>query len=374
MKKKFKFQIIQNWSRDTFHSSLIETDNKSLYLFNTSDGMQRDLINKYNINQIKHIFLSGNKKDMIYSYLGMLYLQDKQAKNQVDFNIFINNKVYLWGPQSTRDFFKFRLFPNQILRKVNEYNIKSGVFISEEFKYNNKMIFEDENLRVYPFCVEYNNEISMSYLIEKKDKTINSPNNTTDCNILILYFPTIYHAEKLISNNYFSETLHKFKEKIKIVVHIFSDKNLLNEIFFQNFLTNSFFNSTKHIFDCPDYNTYFMKNLSKHKMKILLNKCDKNLFSLGDFQEVDTLPKCILSESIQGNFKKLDIIDSKIGWNYNFIEDKFHSSSIKPYFLNSKEIVNFNKQLDFFSTYINEEQKINFSEFNNEPHLTFLGN
>ena len=67
IEKMYSYKILQNWTKDLFHSSIVVFDKKS-YLFNCCDGTQRNM-SQQNIrfNKIGHIFFNSSSID---SYLG----------------------------------------------------------------------------------------------------------------------------------------------------------------------------------------------------------------------------------------------------------------------------------------------------------------
>lgn len=63
----YSYKILQNWSKDLFHSSIITFEKKS-YLFNCSDGTQRNLSHQnIKFNKISHVFYNSSSID---AYLG----------------------------------------------------------------------------------------------------------------------------------------------------------------------------------------------------------------------------------------------------------------------------------------------------------------
>jgi len=63
----YSYKILQNWTNDMFHSSILSFDKKS-YLFNCSDGTQRNLSSQnIKFSKISHIFFNSSSID---AYLG----------------------------------------------------------------------------------------------------------------------------------------------------------------------------------------------------------------------------------------------------------------------------------------------------------------
>ena len=183
----YSFKILSNWSKDLFHSSIITFEKKS-YLFNCSDGTQRNLSHQnIKFNKINHIFFNSASIDAyLGSYgfsmsrnetLGSVFAkieenpdnnslisneEDKKSENE-NLNNKKNNKkdykikdnliplmeesskpLYFWGPQPLRNNFDFckYFFVERVKDYIYEFNpIKNRFelkFFSKEENNNNK--------------------------------------------------------------------------------------------------------------------------------------------------------------------------------------------------------------------------------------------
>ena len=65
----YTYKILQNWTRELFHSSVIQFEKKS-YLFNCSDGSQRNFMEqKMKFPKVTDVFYnSGNLENMLGSF------------------------------------------------------------------------------------------------------------------------------------------------------------------------------------------------------------------------------------------------------------------------------------------------------------------
>ena len=68
----YSFRILQNYSRDMFHCSILRFD-KSSYLFNCCDGTQRNALEQgIKFPKIKCIFYNSSKIDCYLGSYGFL--------------------------------------------------------------------------------------------------------------------------------------------------------------------------------------------------------------------------------------------------------------------------------------------------------------
>jgi len=89
----FSFKIIQNWTKDLFHSTVL-TFEKHLYLFNCSDGTQRNAIEQnIKFNKINNIFYNSSSVDAYLGTYGFSMSRNEQVTGQlIAHKTNINNK------------------------------------------------------------------------------------------------------------------------------------------------------------------------------------------------------------------------------------------------------------------------------------------
>ena len=72
----YSFRILENYSKDMFHSSIIRF-HKSSYLFNCCDGTQRNILDQgIKFAKIKSIFFNSSKIDCYSGAYGFLMTRD----------------------------------------------------------------------------------------------------------------------------------------------------------------------------------------------------------------------------------------------------------------------------------------------------------
>ena len=72
----YSFRILENYSKDMFHSSIIRF-HKSSYLFNCCDGTQRNIIDQeIKFAKIKSIFFNSSKIDCYSGVYGLLMARE----------------------------------------------------------------------------------------------------------------------------------------------------------------------------------------------------------------------------------------------------------------------------------------------------------
>ena len=353
----YTYKILQNWTRELFHSSVIQFEKKS-YLFNCSDGSQRNFMEqKMKFPKVTDVFYnSGNLENMLGSFGFSLSRSEQIGQIDTPFskNLSIeknkSNRLKYWGPPGFKNnFLNCDNFIFNVMKYIIEFDQNEGCF--KDFTGKKIKFFEDENITIFPICVNYNeknektnsdmesdinftsnkNDFAISYICEPKRlkgklnieklKSLGlkpGPDYTKLHNgediifnnmeikskdvllkelpsaiVMLLYSPTELHARKLIDNNgikpYFSENLNTQDKIISVIVHILGDINILGTDFYQDFI-NKFGTDVIHIIDCPNTNRLYMLNEKKTMLKYLLNKLNNKLFINDNFTENDTIP------------------------------------------------------------------------------------
>jgi ribonuclease Z len=170
----YSFRVLQNWSRDLFHSSLFQFDRKS-YLFNCSDGTQRNAIDQgVKIHKLASIFYNSAHVDAYLGTYGLWMTRTEQVTGQLIAHetnqkekkidtIFENSKhITLWGPPGIRKNFKYcnGFFMGDKFKFIKEWSTYKNLFddgSGEDIPY-----FEDENLKVHAICIEDTSKINQS--------------------------------------------------------------------------------------------------------------------------------------------------------------------------------------------------------------------
>ena len=199
----YSFKILQNYSNDMFHSSVLLFD-KDSYLFNCCDGTQRNALEQgIKFIKIKEILYNSSDSDCYLGTYGLLMSRGEQLfsqllstneefqkklkettkyanknKKQKDNNETIRTQSYLFGPPNFSQNFKYSnfFFPIQTLAKyIYEYNINENSFVNQNIfslkqKEPNIKEIKDQNLEIIPICINPNNtsnnknDYSMSYI------------------------------------------------------------------------------------------------------------------------------------------------------------------------------------------------------------------
>ena len=218
----YSFRILQNYSKDMCHCSILRFDRVS-YLFNCCDGTQRNALEQgikfpkikcifYNSSQIDHYlgtygFLMSrgemnisrvfqlaknlandkksneNEKEKKGKKLILNLIHSKNGENQNN-NEFNDNNIFseiqqclLYGPPNfSQNFIYSRQFcPVPLYKYLFEYDMNSSAFIckdifEEKSVPNPIQIFEDEIISVIPVCINIDNNSSMSYICIPKQR------------------------------------------------------------------------------------------------------------------------------------------------------------------------------------------------------------
>ena len=199
----YSFKILQNYSNDMFHSSILLFD-KDSYLFNCCDGTQRNALEQgIKFIKIKEILYNSSHSDCYLGTYGLIMSRGEQVfsqlissneelqkkmketskyanknKKQKDNNETIRTQSYLFGPPNFSLNFKYSNFfcPIPTLNKfIYEYNTNENLFVNKNIfsdKKNQPNIKEikDHNLEIIPICINPNktlnnkNDYSMSYI------------------------------------------------------------------------------------------------------------------------------------------------------------------------------------------------------------------
>jgi ribonuclease BN (tRNA processing enzyme) len=243
----YSYKILQNWSKDLFHSSIVVFDKKS-YLFNCCDGTQRNL-SQQNIrfNKINHIFYNSSS---IESYLGTygftmsrneqiaaipstspIQIKTKENSNKNNNNSYLkqkeksekseksaklssnlddnNKQLYYWGPPTLKKNFDFckHFFTEKVKDYIyicnpitNKFQIKSEsqkyiidkTNLNYEYKSENKSESKfniNLNLNEQETYIDYFEDENLkifpiSTFINNNDSQLNQ--NNTDC--VLSYF------------------------------------------------------------------------------------------------------------------------------------------------------------------------------------------
>lgn len=211
----YSFKILQNWTRDLYHSSALVFD-KKIYLFNCSDGTQRNAFDQgLRLHKMNNIFYNSAHIDAYLGTFGMWMSRNEQVTGQLlahensqkekSQNVENSDKkntqklpkkklgndeitekdrcMKLWGPPGFGNNFRHvkHFFFKGADRFVNEYDFKKKVFMKKEEDYSTNPIefFEDENLKIHPICTLGNSEI-------EEEKVKQNPNLGESKNFNIL--------------------------------------------------------------------------------------------------------------------------------------------------------------------------------------------
>jgi ribonuclease Z len=431
----YSFKILQNCSKDLFHSSVIQFDQK-VYMFNCSDGTQRNALEQgLKFHKISNIFYSSSHIDNYLGTYGMLMSRNEQVTGQLLAHMQSNNGkledfdrgITLWGPPLLSKNFANckKFFTDKVYDYIQDYSTEFASFISS--KGVKQELFEDENIKIYPFCisslsnkmeidgetVNKKNDYAMSYvcipqlkarpflpakakalglkpgpnfgLLQKglsvmhegkeiKPEDVLGDQPPASC-IAILYLPTLEHASCLTQNSKLLAQLNDKDDKIlTLVVHILGDCKIISSNFYQKFI-KSLDSKIVHIFDCPETNIKFMLNEGKHKIKYILNKVDKDFFDNSMFKLEDTSPKQDLYNLIK---KTNNIIASFSGFEYSLYPiDKrkvLQEKIYEPFIYKNEAFQKFATNIDkIFGQLTHEEIPKTEGMFKNEPRVLFLG-
>ena len=199
----YSFKILQNYSNDMFHSSVLLFD-KDSYLFNCCDGTQRNALEQgIKFIKIKEILYNSSHSDCYLGTYGFIMSRGEQVYSQListneefqkkmketskyanknkkpkDNNETIRTQSYLFGPPNFSENFKYSNYFCPVTKFGNyiyEYNINDNSFINKNifsYKKNEPNIKEikDQNLEIIPICINPNNTLnnkndySMSYI------------------------------------------------------------------------------------------------------------------------------------------------------------------------------------------------------------------
>ena len=219
----YSFRILQNYSKDMCHCSILRFDRVS-YLFNCCDGTQRNALEQgIKFPKIKCIFYNSSQIDYYLGTYGFLMSRgemnisrvfqlaknlanDKKSKNENekekkgkkpilnlihskngenkdnnennDNNIFSEiQQCLLYGPPNfSQNFIYSRQFcPVPLNKYLFEYDMNTSAFIckdifEEKTVPNPIQIFEDEIISVIPVCINIYNNSSMSYICIPKQR------------------------------------------------------------------------------------------------------------------------------------------------------------------------------------------------------------
>ena len=203
----YLYKILQNYSDDMFHSSILIFDKES-YLFNCCDGTQRNALDQgVKFIKIKEIFYNSSHLDCYLGTYGLIMSRGEQAFSQLiatneefakkvkentkysiknkkekeknnNKNEPIKTQCYLFGPPGFSENFKYsnNFCPVSNLGKsLYDYDIKDNSFVNKNIitGINSPNIKEikDSNLQIIPICINpkstlnNKNDYSMSYII-----------------------------------------------------------------------------------------------------------------------------------------------------------------------------------------------------------------
>jgi ribonuclease Z len=437
----YSFKILQNCSRDLFHSSVLLFDQKT-YLFNCSDGTQRNAIEQsIKFHKISNIFYNSAHIDAYLGSYGMLMSRNEQVTGQLLAHMQSSGSaenfdrgITLWGPPLfNRNFMNCkRFFTDKVHDYIHDFSTEFNSFVSS--KGIKQEHFEDENVKIYPFCTSTlehkmdidsdgdelknlstkKNDYAMSYLCvpqlkpkpflpakakalglkpgpaygllqkgqtvthegkEIKPEDVLGDQSPASC-VAILYSPTLEHALNLTQHKHLLSQLNDKNDRtLTLIVHILGDSNILKSNFYQEFI-NSIDSKTVHIFDCKETNIKFMLNEGKHKMKYILNKADGDFFNNDMFKIEDTFPKFNLYDLIK---QSNNLVASFPGFEYclypiekrKVLQEKIY----EPFIYKNEFFQKFVNKIDSIVNTLDLKETIKKTEnlYKNEPRVTFLG-
>ena len=493
----YSFRILENYSKDMFHSSIIRFDRAS-YLFNCCDGTQRNALDQgIKFPKIKSIFFNSSETDCYLGTYGFLMSrgemnisrayalfkniesQNQKNKNEDDKSeesqISKNNKetkkkskkkdkspdkkninkpilnklngpnvvnpfqeiqqCSLFGPPNFSLNFKhsYNFCPVPINKYLFEYDINSNSFIcqnifNEKDKPEPMTLYDDENITIFPICINKNNIYSMSYICIPKQKnrsfnkekaiklglkpgpvfgelqrgksvtlengTIINLKDVSDeplpsSSICILYIPSEEHMNDIINNEvigkYIQKNLgEKYIYNISIIVHITPKFCIINNEKYIKFMS-LFGKDVEHIIECPEINQQFLYNEGKLKIQYLLNKVSKLLFPNIVFTEQESEAPLknktqIFADISQKN--NINIDESIPGREYiiyppdrkGFVIKGLYQG--KGFYFKSEDSKNFIENISDIKIKNIDSELANFNQQvndNNFPRVTFLG-
>ena len=210
----YSYRILQNYSKDMFHCSILRFDRAS-YLFNCCDGTQRNALEQgIKFPKIKCIFYNSSTIDCYLGSYGFLMSrgemnlnrafqlaknienenknkEEKEKNNNISkpilnhinsqnkgANIFTEiQQCLLYGPPNfSQNFFASKEFcPVPLNKYLYEYDQNNSSFIcknifGEDTFPNPQRIFEDEIISIIPICIKGGNNYSMNYICIPKQK------------------------------------------------------------------------------------------------------------------------------------------------------------------------------------------------------------
>ena len=230
----YSFRILENYSKDMFHSSIIRFD-KASYLFNCGDGTQRNALDQgIKFIKIKSIFFNSSETDCYLGCYGFLMSRgemnfskayaiiknlenliktdseefyknpkkkeeknneknkskDKSPNKKKEIKPILNKlgpdvinpfenlqQCTLFGPPNFSNNFKNSQFfcPVPINKYLYEYNSSTNSFVCKNIFKETKFpepikLYTDENITIIPICLNNNNIYSMSYICIPKQK------------------------------------------------------------------------------------------------------------------------------------------------------------------------------------------------------------
>ena len=210
----YSFRILQNYSRDMFHCSILRFD-KSSYLFNCCDGTQRNALEQgIKFPKIKCIFYNTSKIDCYLGSYGFLMsrgemnisrayqlaknletekknkeIKEKNVEKPILNHINSQNKgndifseiqqcLLLGPPNFSQNFFASQQFcPVPLNKYLYEYDLNTSSFnckniFNEKIIQSNKAfnIYEDEVIDIIPICIKDEINYSMSYICIPKQR------------------------------------------------------------------------------------------------------------------------------------------------------------------------------------------------------------
>jgi ribonuclease BN (tRNA processing enzyme) len=174
----FSYKILQNWTREFFHSSILTFD-KKIYLFNCSDSSQRNFLDqKLRFNKVAHVFYNSAHSESVLGTFGFSMSRSEQINLQysqtADKNQSSNLKrLNYWGPPGIKQIFsETDGFCFDLRKSTLEYSMEDKGFL--DFTKKKINFFEDENLSIYPICIKHNSTGSIEINMENKKNSSSS--------------------------------------------------------------------------------------------------------------------------------------------------------------------------------------------------------
>ena len=227
----YSFRILENYSKDMFHSSILRFD-KASYLFNCCDGTQRNSLDQgIKFTKIKSIFFNSSQTDCYLGCYGFLMSRgemnftkafaiakniesaqtkdiemdeeskdgknkdknksrDKSPNKKIPIKPILNKlgpdaknpfeniqQCTLFGPPNFSQNFKSsqNFCPVPINKFLYEYDSSINSFVCKNIFQEKKVpepikLYTDENLSIIPICLNNSNIFSMSYICIPKQK------------------------------------------------------------------------------------------------------------------------------------------------------------------------------------------------------------